>query len=180
MPEDDVERRLTSVEERLTGVEEAMVRVERAVVGREAQIDPLNALAEHVERVVGAFDDWRAEAQTQPEARDLSSFVEDMGRQADQFLAAISRHTHTTNELLLVADARLHQIEDKLADSGSNFEADPAIVDEGKFLSAQLAGVTGTEDPHPLFKDAPDTRGGASGLDVLAAAINKPRKPTKP
>jgi hypothetical protein len=171
--DDDVERRLTALEA-------AVERIERAVVAREGQVDPLNALAGQVERVVGAFDDWRAQAQTQPQAPDLTAVVEDMGRQTDHFLSAISQHTATTNHLLRVADARLHQIEEQVTDAGGNFDADPEILAEGAFVRDQLAGVTGTEDPQPLFKDAPDTRGGTSGLDVLASAINKPRGSKKP
>lgn len=165
MPADDLERRLSKVEESID-------RIERAVVAREGARDPLNELAEHVERLIGAFDDWRAQAQERRADPPVTSVLQNMSRQTDAFLSAIRDNTAATNSLLATSDARLHQIEQELADRDGAFPADANVLAEGEFLKRQLSGIEGTERPGPMFKDAAATRG-PTGFEVLADAVNE-------
>ncbi len=89
------------------------------------------------------------------------------------FLRAIKENTATTNQLLAVAETRISQIEQDISNGDSSaFQADPRILDEARFLQAQLAGVEGTEGAGPLFKDAV-FQVTPTGLEVLAAAVNE-------
>jgi hypothetical protein len=105
----------------------------------------------------------------------IAELLEAIDNNTTKFLEAINTNTETTNNLLAVSEVRLRQVERELAeqDGGSAFEADPAVLAEGQFLTAQLAGVQGTEGRGPLFKDAPVIRS-PSGLEVLADAVTKP------
>jgi hypothetical protein len=153
MPADDLERRVTKLEESID-------RIERAVVAREGERDPLDELAKHVERIVGTFDDWRAQAQERPEGPAIASALEGFGQYTDRLLRGIRENTAATNKLLAGV----------LADGDRGPEADPQVLLEGEFLKQQLAGVVGTEGPTPLFKDAPAVHV-AAGFEVLADAV---------
>lgn len=153
MPEDALERRLKKVEE-------SVERIEHAVLAREGQRDPLDELAKHVERIIGAFDDWRAQAQERPDGPAIASAVEGFGKYTDQLLQGIEDNTSATNKLLAGV----------LADGDRGPAADPQVLLEGEFLKQQLSGVVGTEGPTPLFKDAPAVHI-AAGFEVLADAV---------
>ena len=102
----------------------------------------------------------------------LAAFLEAIDRNTTTFLQAINANTSTTHELITVSEARLRQVESDLTfQRGRAFAANPAVLAEGEFLKAQLAGVEGTERPGPLFKDAPVVQR-PTGLEVLADAVN--------
>jgi hypothetical protein len=153
MPADDLD-------DRLTKIEKAIDRLERAVVTTKRERDPLDELAEHAQKIVGAFDDMRAQAQ---EGTQESGF--------HTVLGAIRDNTAATNSLLATSDARLQQIELELADPDDLFAADAQVLAEGEFLKQQLTGLEGTEGRAPKFKDAPKPQT-PSGLQVLADAVD--------
>jgi hypothetical protein len=147
-------------DDRLSKLEDAVERIERSVIAREGGRDPLDALAQHVEKIVGAFDDMRAQAQEESKQSRFPTVLTD-----------IRDNTAATNILLTAADERLKNIEGELADPADPFPADPAVLAEGRFLKAQLTGLEGTEGAATKFKDAP-APSTPSGFQVLADAVD--------
>ena len=116
------------------------------------------------------------------DAKDL----EEIRKAVDEALAELTSYQHgehaetrivnalkqSTNTIVGAMATNAEQLGAALSDqTPTAFEADPAILAEGEFLKAQLTGVAGTEEPHPLFKDASVTAI-ASGFEVLADAVD--------
>ena len=67
--------------------------------------------------------------------------------------------------------AQLAQVEQEIVSSGDTpFPADPKVLAEGEFLKTQLSGIQGTEEPRPLFKDAPVTAV-VGGFDLITSTV---------
>ena len=118
-----------------------------------------------------ALEQAKELARRQRDDRHLARILREMHKSNTSLLTAIDANAATTNELLLISNARLTQLEQELVNGAdAAFAADPNVLAEGEFLKAQLGGVQGTEDPRPLFKDAilPPIVG---GLDVLSLAV---------
>jgi len=102
---------------------------------------------------------------------ELADALTQMNKSTKQLLAAINANTKTTNDLLAISNARLAQLEQEIV-SGSDtpFPADPKVLAEGEFLKTQLSGIQGTEEPRPLFKDAPVTAV-VGGFDLITSTV---------
>jgi hypothetical protein len=158
----DVVRKLEAMIEKL---ENLSVQQQTADPKRQKMVDELITEAQDaVEETVR----WQ---RRRDEESQFVAVIQAIDRNTDTFLKAIDKNTKITNELLAISEARLSQIEQELTDDDAGFEVDPNILAEGAFLSAQLAGVEGTEGPGPLFKDAPAVTI-PTGLEVLATAVN--------
>lgn len=158
----DVLRKLEAMIEKL---ENLSVQQQTADPKRQKVVDELITEAQDaVEEIVR----WQ---RRRDDESQLVAVIEAIDRNTETFLKAIDKNTKTTNELLVISESRLRQIEEEITDDDGGFEVDPNILAEGAFLSAQLAGVEGTEGPGPLFKDAPVVTI-PTGLEVLATAVN--------
>jgi hypothetical protein len=105
-----------------------------------------------------------AERTAQDYDTSVSAFLDALNTNTESFLEAIQRNTAATQEALA-------RVEQALSKNGvPAFEAPQEILDEGRFLKAELSGVVSTETPGPKFKDAP-TKRIPPGLDVLAVAV---------
>jgi hypothetical protein len=101
---------------------------------------------------------------------ELADALTQMNKSTKQLLAAINANTKTTNDLLAISNARLAQLEQEIVSGDTPFPADPRVLAEGEFLKAQLSGIQGTEEPRPLFKDAPVTAV-VGGFDLITSTV---------
>jgi DNA repair exonuclease SbcCD ATPase subunit len=159
----DVLRKLEAMIEKL---ENLSVQQQTADPKRQKMVDELITEAQDaVEEIVR----WQRRREDESQ---LVAVIEAIDRNTETFLKAIDKNTKTTNELLVVSEARLQQIEQELSEPDDTaFPVDANILAEGAFLRGQLAGVEDTQVPGPLFKDAP-REAIPTGLEVLATAVN--------
>jgi hypothetical protein len=158
---------LNKLEAMIEKLEHMSVQQQASEPKRQRVVDDLIREAQDaVEHVV----QWQRRRENEAQ---IAQAVDAIDKNTATFLRAIKENTATTNQLLTIAEARISQIEqDIVGRDTSAFEADPSVLDEGRFLAAQLAGVEGTEGPGPLFKNAvlPVI---PTGLEVLATAVNE-------
>jgi hypothetical protein len=98
----------------------------------------------------------------------FTPFLDALKKMMERFLAEVNKNTTVTQDALARLALEVTQ------NGRPAFEAPQAILDEGEYLKAQLAGVVSTASPGDKFKDAAPNAI-PPGLDVLATAL-RPRR----
>jgi hypothetical protein len=155
------------------GMEEAQAELERAALEDEIPNKARQTeRARAMKKLADSFARLRELERHRTVDSELAGALTQINKSTKQLLAAINANTKTTNDLLVISNARLAQLEQEIvsSDNGTAFPADPQLIAEGAFLKAQLGGLQGTEDPRPLFKDATPAVV-TPGLDVLSSSV---------
>jgi chromosome segregation ATPase len=159
-------------EEIALGMREAQSELERAALEDEVPNKERQAeRSQTLKKLADALARLRELERSHEQGGELADALTQMNKGTKQLLAAIIENTKTTNALLTVSNARLAQLEQEVVSGDETaFPADPKLLAEGDFLSAQLAGIQGTEEPRPLFKDAQVTPV-VGGFDLITSTV---------
>jgi hypothetical protein len=125
------------------GMEAAQAELERAALEDEVPDKKRQAeRAQTLKKLADALARLRELERSRRQDSELAGALTQMSKGTKQLLDAINANTKTTNDLLAMSNARLAQLEqDIVSGNDTAFPADPRVLEEGRFLKAQLGGI---------------------------------------